>query len=84
MRGRRVRPSRGQQAWLWLRWLLTALALVLVARVAMGMILAPGGPPGFLWGAAVLLGLAVTFLLAPTPNEHVWEDESSKSPAAEF
>lgn len=83
MRRRRARPSRNRQVWLWVRWLATVVGLVLVARVAMSVVLVPGGPDGFLWGAAVLLGLAATFLLVPMPNEHVWEDESPELPLFE-
>jgi hypothetical protein len=52
----------------WLRWLAAAVAAVGLVRVAFYVML-PVLPQPFAWGGAVMLGLALVFLLLPLPHE---------------
>ena len=72
---RRGSPTPREQLWLWARWLASALGLILLARLLTGLLVGPDSPASFAWGAAVLLGLAATFMLLPMPTEHWWDQD---------
>jgi peptidoglycan/LPS O-acetylase OafA/YrhL len=52
----------------WLRWLVAAVAAIGLIRLAFHVLL-PVLPQPFAWGGAVMLGLALVFLLLPLPHE---------------
>ena len=52
----------------WLRWLTVAVAAIGLVRLGFHLAL-PGLPQPFAWSGAVMLGLALVFLLLPLPHE---------------
>ena len=52
----------------WARWLLVAGATVGLVRLAFHLLL-PALPQPFAWSGALMLGLALVFLLLPLPHE---------------
>lgn len=52
----------------WVRWLLAAGAAVGLVRLVFSLLL-PALPGPFAWAGAVMLGLALVFLVLPLPHE---------------
>jgi hypothetical protein len=52
----------------WARWLIVAVAAVGLVRLGLHLML-PALPQPFAWSGAVMLGLALVFLLVPLPHE---------------
>ena len=52
----------------WVRWLVVAAAAVGLIRLALHLLL-PALPQPFAWSGALMLGMALVFLLLPLPHE---------------
>jgi hypothetical protein len=52
----------------WLRWLAVAVAAIGLIRLGFHLAM-PALPQPFAWSGALMLGLALTFLLLPLPHE---------------
>lgn len=61
----------------WLRWLLMVALAIAGARLVM-FVLAPRMPEHFGWAGAIMLGLALVFLLLPFPHEALFADPTDE------